>query len=876
MKMKKLLAFLMAIIIAVFVAACDKSQETAEEPEVSPAVNETVTEVVEEAHSEQEISIEDIFEYSSAGGFVTITKYIGDADKVEIPDELCGKNGLIIGQEAFADSDVAEIVFPSEVWKIEERAFYNCSRLKELVCPEGLYSIEDEAFANCTALTSISIPAELFMIELGAFEGCNNISEIILNGNDHYSLENGILYSGGSTVICRIADKDIVADAHDKSCEELYEYSIVDDYAVIDKYLGQENDVTIPKVLGGKQVREIGQNAFTGSTVESVTIQEGVEDIEYGAFSKCLFLKSIEFPSTLTHIGTGAFEECRSLKTITIPKHVGQIGERAFQNCVSLEYVYIPESVFSIWDGAFGGNDNLRTIEVSESNRYYFIEGRILYSVKDPYGKGEKEADEVVVELAAENEGYLAYLQLNYNSDMEFLNWSEQHYDFEGRLLSDEVLLGGLDEVIVDKKYLSKSGYAYIGENGTLYTYDANGNLITEYDYEYYINDGLMPGNQLSSELKEYKYDSEGRLISSNNYDIEYYPDGQIKQIEYELGDLLAQNEYAFDGSLVCTKLINSEGRMVYRDEYTYDAAGNATICVGYSADGTAKTQWERTFDEKGNETSIKVYTWAGETAFRRVSTYDANGNLAGYKEYCGDGSLSFYKENTYDENDNILTSVSYSGDGQIMGASEWTYDADGRETFMAEYDGEGQAMYSRESVYDAAGNRVEFTENDPDGTYEYYHETVTYDDTGKAKEKTVTRDDKTVFVIGDFGEEQEVYVDEYEKFRDDEEIPLVPVKDIVDGYGDSVYTILKYGVKRIYAYNAQRNQLWYEEHSYSGEYVGTPYSMIQSKYDEAGNCLSIVYTYNVGTDHEIVNSKEWIYDDDGNVLSMHKVGEFE
>lgn len=873
MKMKKLLAFLMAIMIAVFVAACDSTQETAEEPEVSPAVSKTVEET--EA-AEEPVKPEDIFEYTGEGNYAVITKYVGDDNKVIIPNKIDGKTVVRIGSEAFANSFISEVVLPEELFRIDERAFYNCTNLKELICPKNLLNIDSEAFANCTALASISIPAELIMIEMDAFEGCNNISEIILNGNDHYSLENGILYSGGSTVICRIADKNIMADAYDKSCEELYEYSIVDDYAVIDKYLGHEDDVTLPKVLGGKQVREIGQNSFTGSTVKNVIIQEGVEDIEYEAFSECLLLKSVELPGTLTHISSGAFKECRSLKKITIPKHVGQIGDGAFKNCVSLEYVYIPESVFSIWDGAFGGNDNLRTIEVSESNRHYFIEDGILYSVKDPYGKGEKEADEVVVELAEENEGYLAYLQLNYNSDMEFLSWSEQHYDFEGRLLSDEELLSGSYEVIVDKEYLSRSGYAYIGENGTLCTYDANGNLITEYDYEYYINDGLMPGNQLYSESREYKYDSEGRLIASDYYEIEYHPNGQTKQVKYELGDLIAQNEYTSDGSLVCTKLINSEGRQVYRDEYTYDAAGNATICVGYSADGTARTQWERTFDENGNETSVKVYTWAGETAFRRVSTYDANGNLAGYKEYCGDGSLSFYKENTYDENDNILTSVSYSGDGQIMGSSEWTYDADGRETFMAEYDGEGQALYSRESEYDAAGNRVEFTENDPKGTYEYYHEVVTYDDAGKAKEKTITRDDKTVFVIGDFGEEQEVYVDEYEKFRDDAEIPLVPIKDIVDGYGDGVYTILKYGTKRIYAYGAQRKQLWYEEHSYNDEYVGIPYSTIQSKYDEAGNSLSIVYTYDVDTDHEIVYSKEWIYDDEGNVLSVHKVGEFE
>lgn len=677
-------------------------------------------------------------------------------------------------------------------------------------------------------------------------------------------------------------DEEKAEDVYDDSYDKLYKFHTVNGYSVIDKYLGDEETVTIPKVLGGKEVREIRESAFEGLPVKSVTIQEGIEEIGRYAFEYCLFLEQIELPDSIASIDIGAFKDCRSLKSIKIPSRVKEINRELFQNCVSLEYVYIPASVDSIYGekgvdnndsgSAFSGDKNLKTIEVSAINFDFSVEDGVLYSLKNSYGN---EAGKAIFELVDENDGCSVFLQAEYDSKGQLVRWFQQCFDYNGRLVSDETFINENNDNYTD--YYERSDvWEYIGKHGVWYTYNTDGSMRVQYDYMYYRRTALFSGNDdyFESNLNSYEYDSEGRLIASDYYEIEYHPNGQIKQVKYELGDLIAQNEYTSDGSLVCTKLINSEGRQVYRDEYTYDAAGNATICVGYSADGTARTQWERTFDENGNETSVKVYTWAGETAFRRVSAYDANGNLTGYKEYCGDGSLSFYKENTYDENDNILTSVSYSGDGQIMGSSEWTYDADGRETFMAEYDGEGQALYSRESEYDAAGNRVEFTENDPNGTYEYYHEVVTYDDTGKAKEKTITRDDKTVFVMGDFGEEQEVYVDEYEKFRDGAEIPLVPIKDIVDGYGTRIYAIGENGTSKIiYAFNFKMETMWYEEHIYDDEYVGIPYRTTDSTYDSAGNCLSTIETYNVNKQDEAVYLEETTYDDNGRTLTWHRRG---
>ena len=71
------------------------------------------------------------FEYSVYAGEVSIHKYIGSAESVEIPGEIDGKKVIGIGAHAFRGcSDVTEVVIPDSVSEIEDDAFECCNKLE--------------------------------------------------------------------------------------------------------------------------------------------------------------------------------------------------------------------------------------------------------------------------------------------------------------------------------------------------------------------------------------------------------------------------------------------------------------------------------------------------------------------------------------------------------------------------------------------------------------------------------------------------------------------------------------------------------------------------------------------------------------------------
>jgi len=119
--------------------------------------------------------------------------------------------------------------------------------------------------------------------------------------------------------------------------------------------------VTIPSVLGGYNVKKVGNNgpAIFGppngnnTTVTSVTIPNSVTSIGGGAFTACSGLTTLTIGSGVTSIGGYAFWACLGLASVTIPNTVTSIGDSAFQSCNGLTTLTIGSGVTSIGDYAF-------------------------------------------------------------------------------------------------------------------------------------------------------------------------------------------------------------------------------------------------------------------------------------------------------------------------------------------------------------------------------------------------------------------------------------------------------------------------------------------------------------------------------------------
>ena len=107
--------------------------------------------------------------------------------------------------------------------------------------------------------------------------------------------------------------------------------------------------VTIPNTI-----TEIGMYAFNEChSLLSATIPDGVNNINTSTFTKCYALSSVTIPDGVKYIQGNAFQYCYSLSSVTIPNGVLTIGSTAFASCSSLALVVIPNSVTVIENFAF-------------------------------------------------------------------------------------------------------------------------------------------------------------------------------------------------------------------------------------------------------------------------------------------------------------------------------------------------------------------------------------------------------------------------------------------------------------------------------------------------------------------------------------------
>lgn len=76
-----------------------------------------------------------------------------------------------VGDEAFANSSITNIIFPKSLTLIGESAFENCTKITSITLNEGLENIGKKAFMG-TSLTALKFPSTLQIIHDEAFRNC--------------------------------------------------------------------------------------------------------------------------------------------------------------------------------------------------------------------------------------------------------------------------------------------------------------------------------------------------------------------------------------------------------------------------------------------------------------------------------------------------------------------------------------------------------------------------------------------------------------------------------------------------------------------------------------------------------------------------------
>ncbi len=270
--MKKKLSLI--ILALMLLSSCN----TADKPAESTA---QTSEITDAESVSMEAAPESDFQYSISGGKAYISKYIGTAEKVIMPETIEGNPITTVDMKFITDTAVKELTLPSGTMIISGKI--KSESLEILNIPSTVERI-DNIFMNATGLKEINA-------EEGEFKSVD-----------------GILYSAdGKTLVC---------------------------------YPNGRTAESFSVPIG---VEELEHHSFYGSALTEVVLSDGFSVIDNYAFAECKNLKNVFMPESLQLIGTSAFEKS-GISEITLPEGLQEIGSYAFRE-TNLTELYLPESL---------------------------------------------------------------------------------------------------------------------------------------------------------------------------------------------------------------------------------------------------------------------------------------------------------------------------------------------------------------------------------------------------------------------------------------------------------------------------------------------------------------------------------------------------
>ena len=291
--------------------------------------------------------------------FITDTKKFSAEDDAKYhtvkDDMLFNKDGsTLLSSAALKEVEKLDLSKYEGLTSLARAALYKTTA-SEITLPEGLITIGIAALQRAVNLTELTIPQNVKTIGDSAFNGCTSLTKVYWFANE---------------------------------CTKAFEsYAIFEDCtSLTDLVIGDETHT----------VKSLPDSAFRlAKKVNKVTIYEGLEAINGGAFAYCESLKELVLPSSVTTIISGAFNGVtldkltayaesfpvakakevivsggielgkkafygdESLTTITLPDTLTSIGEDAFRGCKNLASIAIPNSVIAIGDFAFAACESL-------------------------------------------------------------------------------------------------------------------------------------------------------------------------------------------------------------------------------------------------------------------------------------------------------------------------------------------------------------------------------------------------------------------------------------------------------------------------------------------------------------------------------------
>lgn len=293
------------------------------------------------------------YTYSVSSGKITITKYNGTEETVEIPAEIDGVPVTRIGTRAFQNcTTIKQLTIPDGVTVINTGAFRGCENLEELYYNCSLTTMGTTPFENCTSLKTIYVGENVSSFARNADNNCYGTAVetfVVDENNLIYTSKDGVLYSKRDD-----GKYDLELYPIAKKAES---FTISTDVATVDKYALSGNPYVREITIDGS---DFGMNTvyalYNLSSLEKITLQ--------GTY------KYVYNPSRWV-------SSCESLNELYLYADL-PFSSTLFSECDNLTQIYIGADVTKVYGGLFG--DTEASFHVDEENENYTSYDGVLFS----------------------------------------------------------------------------------------------------------------------------------------------------------------------------------------------------------------------------------------------------------------------------------------------------------------------------------------------------------------------------------------------------------------------------------------------------------------------------------------------------------------
>ena len=278
-------------------------------------------------------------------------------------------NGLeYIGEEAFAYTRLRTLTIPGSVKELGTGICSHAQQLQSLTVVEGVKALPEDMCTQVHTLKDVNLANSISVIGNGAFRNCDSVNVIRwpsqLQVIEAYAFEESGVSNGsfpnklqeiGDFAFFRSKIKkadlpaslkkigDIAFRSRELECYTVnnanpvfasYEGLLMNKKKteIIDAPYGKKGHQLLPSTL-----REVGEFAFLGCSIEEVTLPPTLKVIRKGGFEECEQLKVVHFNEGLDSIGDDAFRRCKQLGQVTLPASLKSVSGNAFYLCQSLK-----------------------------------------------------------------------------------------------------------------------------------------------------------------------------------------------------------------------------------------------------------------------------------------------------------------------------------------------------------------------------------------------------------------------------------------------------------------------------------------------------------------------------------------------------------